>query len=379
VAVVSSQNPSTIGQSVTLTAAVVPNSATGSVQFLDGSKVLGSATVSSGSATLSLGSLGVGTHSITAVYAGDADDIGSTSPVLTQTVNKAASTVTLTSSLNPANSGQRVTFTATVAPGSATGSVQFLEGATQLGNVTINRGSASWGTTNLAVGAHSITAVYSGDAVTATSTSEVLTQTVAPLPPSRLNATAVSSSQINLTWSASPTNGVTYNVYASSAAGFTPSAGNRIATGVTSTGYSDHGLPASTTRYYLVTAQNSGVESSPSNQDSATTQPPLACHISYSVTTQWNSGFVAAVSIKNTGTSAINGWNLTWTWAGNQRITQASNANYTQSGANASLTNENWNSTIAPGATVNGIGFNASYSGSNPNPTAFYVNGTRCQ
>ena len=44
----------------------------------------------------------------------------------------------------------------------------------------------------------------------------------------------------------------------------------------------------------------------------------------------------------------------------------------------ATLTNASWNSTIAAGATVSGIGFNASYSGTNPPPTAFYVNGTLC-
>jgi hypothetical protein len=101
--------------------------------------------------------------------------------------------------------------------------------------------------------------------------------------------------------------------------------------------------------------------------------------VDYSVTSQWNVGFGTAITIKNTGSTPINGWRLTWTWAGDQQITQAWNSNYTQSGANATLTNASWNSTIGAGATVSGIGFNASYSGSNPSPAAFYVNGTRCQ
>jgi predicted MFS family arabinose efflux permease len=101
--------------------------------------------------------------------------------------------------------------------------------------------------------------------------------------------------------------------------------------------------------------------------------------VGYSVTTQWNNGFGTAITIKNTGTAPINSWQLTWTWAGNQQITQSWNSNYSQSGANATLTNASWNATIAAGATLSGMGFNASYSGSNQSPSVFYVNGTRCQ
>ena len=210
-----------------------------------------------------------------------------------------------------------------------------------------------------------------------------MTQTVTTAIPgaaSNLTAIASSSSQINLAWTASPTGGVTYNVYSSTTSGFTPSAGNRIATGVTATSYSHSGLAPSTVHYYRVTAQNSAGESTPSNQASATTQAAgVSCHVVYTVTTQWNVGFGTAITIKNTGSTPINGWNLTWTWAGNQQITQAWNSNYTQTGKNASLTNASWNPTIAPGATLSGMGFNGSYSGTNTAPTAFYVNGTLCQ
>jgi len=232
------------------------------------------------------------------------------------------------------------------------------------------------------VGSHSVTAAYGGAAGYAASTSAAVSVTITPPPPaapSGLSATAVSSSQINLSWTASTTSGVTYNVYASTTSGFTPAPGNRIASGVTTTSYSNTGLAASTTFYYLVTAQNANGESAASNQASATTQAALSCHVGYSVTTQWNVGFQVAITIKNTGKTTINGWQLTWTFPGNQQITEAWNANYSQSGANATLTNASWNPTIAAGATLSGMGFNGSYSGSNPAPTAFYVNGTRCQ
>lgn len=71
-------------------------------------------------------------------------------------------------------------------------------------------------------------------------------------------------------------------------------------------------------------------------------------------------------------------WTLTWTWPGNQQLTQSGNTNYTQRGANVTLTDMSSNASIAPGATVAGVGFNGSYSGSNLAPTAFYVNGTLC-
>jgi subtilase family serine protease len=90
----SSQNPSNRGQSITVTAtvtAVAPGAGTptGKVVFKDGSTVLGSAMLNaSGKATYSTSSLSRGAHNITAVYAGDANFSGSTSPPLSQTVQK---------------------------------------------------------------------------------------------------------------------------------------------------------------------------------------------------------------------------------------------------------------------------------------------------
>ena len=178
VTLASSANPSTVGLSVTFTAAVSPVSATGTVQFLDGTASLGTATLSGGSASLTVSSLAVGAHSVTAAYSGDGNYLTSVSIAVAQTVNKAASSVTLASSANPSTVGQSVTFTATVSPATATGTVQFLDGTTSLGTATIASGSAALAISTLATGAHSITAAYSGDANDAASTSAALAQTV---------------------------------------------------------------------------------------------------------------------------------------------------------------------------------------------------------
>jgi Thaumatin family/Malectin domain len=94
-----------------------------------------------------------------------------------------------------------------------------------------------------------------------------------PSAPAGLAATAVSSSQINLSWVASSSScSVTYNVYRSTTSGFTPSSSNQIASGVGGAAYSNTGLAASTTYYYVVKGTNSGGTSGASNQASATTQ-----------------------------------------------------------------------------------------------------------
>ena len=174
----SSVNPSSFGQGVTLTATVAPATATGTVTFKDGATTLGSSPLASGMTTFSTDALSVAAHSITAIYSGDTNDLSSTSAVFTQTVNQAATTTTVTSSVNPSTFGQSVTLTATVAPATATGTITFKDGATTLGSSALAGGMATFGTAVLSVAAHSITAVYGGDTNDAASTSVALTQTV---------------------------------------------------------------------------------------------------------------------------------------------------------------------------------------------------------
>jgi hypothetical protein len=188
-AVSSSSNPSVFSQAVTFTATVTATAPgggipTGTVTFKNGTATLGTGTLNaSGQATFTTATLAVGARSITAVYGGSTSYNTSTSPVLTQTVNKDGTSTTVTSSLNPSNHNQSVTFTATVvanAPGTATptGSVTFKDGTKTLGSVSLSAGHASFSTTTLSTGTHSITAVYAGSSNFLTSTSPVLVQTV---------------------------------------------------------------------------------------------------------------------------------------------------------------------------------------------------------
>src|SRR5207237_2296403 len=96
---ISSLNPSALGQAVTFTATVQPatgsGTPTGTVTFNDGAIVLGPGSLNGGTATFTTSGLGAGVHSITAVYGGDANFASSTSPVLMQTVNKVASSTSV--------------------------------------------------------------------------------------------------------------------------------------------------------------------------------------------------------------------------------------------------------------------------------------------
>jgi Big-like domain-containing protein len=150
------------------------------VTFKQGSTTLGTGILSGGVATVSTSALGVGSKTITAVYAGDANFTSSTSPSISQVIGKEPTTTGLISSQNPSSPGTSVTFTATVSPqfgGTATGSVVFKNGTATLGTVTVSNGTASYTTSKLTAGAHNITSTYNGNSVLASS-SAALTQTV---------------------------------------------------------------------------------------------------------------------------------------------------------------------------------------------------------
>jgi hypothetical protein len=180
----SAPNPSTYGQAVTFTAVVTSNLGAPpegeTVTFMKGTKVLGTGTLSAGSASFMTSALSAGTDYVKAVYSGDSNFITSTSKSVKHVVSKATTTTTLTSSLNPSKLGQSVTFTAKVMPqfsGTVHGAVTFYDGTTALKTAYLSGDVAKFTTSTLASGKHSIRATYNGN-TSFTGSSASLTQTV---------------------------------------------------------------------------------------------------------------------------------------------------------------------------------------------------------
>jgi hypothetical protein len=200
-AVVSSSNPSVFGQPVTFTATITdisPGSTaqpTGSVQFvvdgvnfgtpvtLTGASSTSSTATSQATATLSIAG---SPHSVTANYVNADGNFSNSAASLSggQIVNAAGTTITVTPSVGTITLGDTVTFTATVtanppASGTPTGIVIFFDGSTPIGGGKLSGGQTTFSTAVLAVGSHSITAIYNGDANFAASPlSSPITETV---------------------------------------------------------------------------------------------------------------------------------------------------------------------------------------------------------
>lgn len=185
----SSMNPVPLGQMVEFTATVSPTpsgASYGTMNFYNGAALIGTSAVNaSGVATLSTSALAAGTASITAVYSGNIIFATSTSSALIENVTKAgltATATTLTASPAEPTVGQPVILTATVSPsptGSPSGTVNFYNGTTLLAAVSMNgSGVSTFSTSTLPAGTNNITAVYSGNAGFATSTSTKVVVTV---------------------------------------------------------------------------------------------------------------------------------------------------------------------------------------------------------
>ena len=181
-------NPATIGQAVTLTATVTPNTAptlTGTVQFSQGGTNIGSpATIASGKAQLTTMALPAGSPiTIKATYSGDSN-YASSSGTTSETVTQSGTTTAVVSSAGTIPQGGNVTFTATITPNQAngpalTGTVQFAQGSTNLGGaVTVSGDQAKLVNPTLVAGTNTvIKATYSGDS-NYTGSSGTTTETV---------------------------------------------------------------------------------------------------------------------------------------------------------------------------------------------------------
>jgi endo-1,4-beta-xylanase len=200
---------------------------------------------------------------------------------------------------------------------------------------------------------------------------------VPPTAPGTPTASNVTSASAQLSWTAATDNiGVAgYDVYRQSGSTST------LVASSTSNSTTVTGLSAQTSYTFFVKARDAAGNTSPASGTVTLTTsaapPPGACKVTYQVSSQWSNGFSAAVTIGNTGTSTINGWTLRWSFTAGQTLSSTWNGTFAQSGSQVTVTNLDWNKTIAPGATAS-VGFVGAYSGTNPAPTGFTVNGASC-
>ncbi|GAB2610162.1 hypothetical protein GCM10027168_48890 [Streptomyces capparidis] len=189
--------------------------------------------------------------------------------------------------------------------------------------------------------------------------------TTAPSIPSSLRVSGTTASSVSLSWGAATDNvGVTgYVVYRN---------GTQVGTSTT-TSFTDSGLTASTAYTYTVRARDAaGNTSAASAAVTGTTTAGNGggngCTATYKVDNDWGSGFTATVTVSNTGTARTSGWTVTWTWAGNQQVSNSWNGTATQSGKVVTAKNAGHNGALNTGSSTS-FGFQGTYSGSNAAPT----------
>ncbi|MFE1252163.1 cellulase family glycosylhydrolase [Streptomyces sp. NPDC058735] len=198
-----------------------------------------------------------------------------------------------------------------------------------------------------------------------------------PTAPGTPTASAVTSSSVTLTWpAATDANGVTgYDIVR---------VGGGTETAVTSTTRTTAtltGLAPATAHTFAVYARDAAGNRSPRSATVTVTTAsggsPSACGVGYKVTSSWPGGFQGEITVRNTGTSAINGWTLRWTFPDSQRITNLWGGTATQNGSQVSVAAAAYTAAIPASGSVT-VGFTATRASANPSPTAFTLNGAGC-
>ncbi|MEV4509058.1 cellulose binding domain-containing protein [Dactylosporangium sp. NPDC049525] len=216
--------------------------------------------------------------------------------------------------------------------------------------------------------------------------------TVPPAAPTGLKANPANGPSTTLTWSPSTDNvAVTgYNVYR-----FDGVFISTLLSTVTGTTYTAQvvsprdqfyvrardaaGNVSIASNTVVVTGGTGGPSSpgSPTASPSSSSPPALSCRATFLNTSVWATGFVADVTITNTGTTPIVDWVVTFSFGGDQRIGQAWNGTFSQTGAAVTLTHASWNRVIPPGGSVT-VGLYGTRSAPVTPPPVIYVNGVPC-
>jgi len=312
--VTSNVEPAQVNQQVTYTATIsnaFGNAVTGTVTFMDGTKSIGTSTVSGSQATIITFYPKTGTHAISAIYSGDTNNQGSLSPLFHEYVETlpVMTTTKVTSSGSPSLINSPVTFTATVTsiygriPDGET--VTFYDGATQIGTGTTTSGVVTFTTPTLAAKTHTIKATYAGDATFKTSFG-LVTQIVNPY-----------TTSVALNSSLNPSNygqSVMFTATVSSSGGGTPTGTVTFKNGTTSLGtvtLNSGGVAAFSTAKLAVgvgniTAIYSGDSSNGKSTSSVLMQTVNQAQIVISLTSSPNPS-KSGQSVKFTATLTTNG------------------------------------------------------------------------
>ncbi|MFF0689929.1 cellulase family glycosylhydrolase [Streptomyces albogriseolus] len=201
--------------------------------------------------------------------------------------------------------------------------------------------------------------------------------TTAPTAPGAPATSAVTSSSVTLTWgAATDTVGVTGYDVVRVAGGQETVVASSSGTTATVTG-----LAADTSYTFAVYARdaagNRSARSATATVTTASGPAAGSCAVTYRVTGEWPGGFQGEVVVRNTGSTAVDGWTLRWTFPDGQRITSLWGGTVTQSGAEVSVAAAPYTATIPPSGAVS-LGFTGSRAGTNTDPTVFLLNGAEC-
>jgi endoglucanase len=200
----------------------------------------------------------------------------------------------------------------------------------------------------------------------------------APSAPGTPSASNVTATGATLTWSASTAGSnpiAGYDVY---------QVGGAKLASTTSLSATLTGLtPATAYSVQVVARDTVGTQSAPSATTTFTTGSSggggsgATCKVTYARASEWPGGFTANVTVANTGTAAINGWTLTFSFPGDQKITSSWSTRLTQTGAAVSAKDAGYNAAIPAAGSV-AFGFQGTWTASDASPTTFSLNGTAC-
>lgn len=201
---------------------------------------------------------------------------------------------------------------------------------------------------------------------------------IPPTRPGTPSASKVTASSAALSWGAATDK---IGVVAYTVVRVDGTSETEVAATTTATTATIIGLAPSTSYTFAVYAKDAAGNRSPrSTTISVMTAGTTVgtCLVNYKITNEWQGGFQADISIKNTGTSAINGWTLKWTFPNGQTVKSVWNGTVTTNGAEVTVKDAGWNGAIAAGTIGGAFGLSGTWKGSNTSPTTFALNGASC-